>query len=94
MKTIIENATSESLYIFDDGKIINILDSKMTVGEPVELMILDCNSTNVSLVENVNPPEDWEGRKYTFDGTTWTVTQEWIDANTEEVSQDKVIAPE
>lgn len=85
MKTIIENATSESLYIFEDSKVINILDSKMTVGDPVELMVLDCNSTNVFLANNVNPPEDWEGRKYTFDSTTWAVTQEWIDANTEEV---------
>ena len=88
MKTIIRKETNLSLYIFEDDEIVDISDSDMKIGNPVDLIVFDCNSENVSIIENVNPPNDWEGNKYSFDGTNWTVTQEWIDANTE------VIEPE
>ena len=84
MKTIIRKETNLSLYIFEDDEIVDVSDSDMKIGNPVDLIVFDCNSENVSIIENINPPNDWEGNKYTFDGTTWTVTQKWIDANTEE----------
>ena len=83
MKTIIKTDTNLSLYIFDDDVVVNIQDNQTSVGNPVTLYIGDCNSTNVTLIENVTPPDDWTGHKYfytTADG--WQSNPNWIDPAT------------
>ena len=80
MKTIIRNSDNYSLWIFEDSEIVNILENCTEIGYPVIHKILDCNSSNISLVEGVTIPEDWSGCKYTFDGNSWELSQEWIDS--------------
>jgi hypothetical protein len=86
MKTIIENSTNISKYLFEDDKAIDIQADKINVGDPANLdfIIGDLNSNNATLHENVtNSPADWKGCKYMFDGTTWTQDPNWVDPNSE-----------
>jgi hypothetical protein len=73
MKTIILQGTNVSLYIFEDNVVVDIAADKTTIGNPATEYILDCNTSNVTLYENVTPPEDWVGWKYLFDGTEWAL---------------------
>ena len=76
MKTLIENATKESKYLFPDNAAV-VLNTDMIVTP--EYGIADLNSTNSTLVENVTPPEDWAGCKYLYDNGTWTLNPKWVD---------------
>lgn len=76
MKTLIENATKESKYLFPDTAAV-VLRVDMIVTP--EYGIADLNSTNATLVENVTPPEDWAGCKYLYDAGTWTLNPQWVD---------------
>lgn len=77
MKTLTKE--NLSLYIIEDSANVSMGEDYITVGDPVELIISDCNSNNTVLHEGVTPPEDWVGHKYFFDGTTWTVNPDWVD---------------
>ena len=77
MKTITRNDTQISIYIFEDDQVLNIGAENIIVGDPAEFIIADCNSSNVTLYESVEPPEDWAGTKYLFDGTTWTANDDY-----------------
>ena len=86
MKTIVENSTNLSKYLFADDKAIDIQAGKIDVGDPANLdfIIGDLNSGNSTLYENVtDAPAEWVGNKYTYDGTTWTQDPNWVDPNAE-----------
>lgn len=85
MKTIVENATGLSKFVYEDDVVITMEADRIVVGDP-EILIVGCHNENDSTVyENVtNVPEDWSGNKYTFDGTTWTLNPNWVDPNAEE----------
>lgn len=82
-KTIIQNATKQSSYIFEDDVAIQLTDS--TIITP-NFIIGDLNSENATLVYDVTPPEDWFGNKYLYDvdTETWTQDPNWADPNAEE----------
>ena len=80
-KTIIQNGTKQSSYIFDDDVAIQLTDS--TIITP-NFIIGDLNSGNATLVTDVTPPEDWFGNKYLYDNETWTQDPNWVDPNAEE----------
>ena len=69
MKTITRN--NISLYIFDDNEIIIRTPENIMVGDPIKIIISDCNLNNSLLHENVVAPQDWENMKYSFDGNEW-----------------------
>ena len=84
MKTITFNDNNISVYLFADDKALNVQSDKIIVGDPEELIIGDCNSSNVTVHENVTEPDDWFGWKYFYDGTTWTLNLDWVDPRIEE----------
>lgn len=71
MQTICRDGSNVSLYIFPDELPIIQYDGRLEVGNPVEVIISDCNDDNVTVYTNVTPPGDWAAWDYTFDGTTW-----------------------
>ena len=42
---------------------------------------------NSTLYENVTAPEDWAGCKYTFDGTTWTAVDGYVDPKEQRIAE-------
>jgi len=82
MKTIVENSTNLSKFIFEDDVEITIGSDYITTPN---FRVFDLKSTNATMHENVTPPDDWYGNKYTFDGATWTVNPNWTDAEPEDI---------
>lgn len=76
MKTIIENATDISKYVFEDDVEITIDETTITTPD---FIIADLNSTNATLVENVTPPEDWTGCKYLYADSEWVLNPECVE---------------
>lgn len=73
MKTIVETSTNLSKYLLEDSVSVVIGENNITVGDPAQFIIADLDNSTATLHTDVsNAPEDWEGNKYTFDGTIWT----------------------
>ena len=89
MKTITENATKLSKYLFDDSKAVSMGSDKITIGDPSDpdFYIGDLNSGNATLTENVtDAPSDWMGCKYTYDPAAdpkWVANSDWEDPEAE-----------
>lgn len=76
MKTIVDNITKQSVYVFDDSEIIKASPNFTLIGSPVVLTITDCNSENTAIIDDVTPPADWVGRKYLYDGA-WQLNPDY-----------------
>ena len=76
MKTITKE--NVSLYVFEDSKAIDLTSNSTTIGNPEELIIADCNSSNAVVHTGVTSPDDWAGGKYMFDGSTWSLNPDYI----------------
>jgi len=85
MKTIIENGTNCSKYLFSDDKQLNFTADHIEVGDPANLdfIIGDMNSGNATLVEGVTEPEDWYGCKYNYVNGVWELCPDWTDPREE-----------
>ena len=75
MKTLTKE--NLSLYLFEDGEVLDITADQITVGNPPKFIVGDCNSTNTVLHEGVTGPADWVGCKYFYDGNVWTLNPDW-----------------
>lgn len=77
MKTIVQNSTTISKYVFDDSVVLDVQPKQIITPD---FIIGDMGSDNSTVYENVtNVPEDWQGCKYLFDGTTWTLNPNWTE---------------
>ena len=76
MKTIIENGTNISKYIFEDAHDLVATAENITCPH---FVICDMNSTNAAIITGVTPPEDWGGCKYSYEGGIWTLNPDWVD---------------
>tara|TARA_R110000744_G_scaffold292373_3_gene402919 strand:- start:54 stop:299 length:246 start_codon:yes stop_codon:yes gene_type:complete len=72
MKTIILNEDSVSTDIFSDDTVLTITDKEISVGYPVEYIIMYANSKNSSIATDITKPENWEVNKYKY------INQEWV----------------
>jgi hypothetical protein len=88
MKTIcrLENFTvpNVSLYLFADEQQVLIQENKTIVGAPdqPDFVIMDCDTSNCVLKENVTEPDQWVGWKYTYtDEVGWELNPSWVDPN-------------
>lgn len=80
MKTIVNNETNVSHYLFPQTETVNIFADRIEVGNPIRFAIGDLNSSNSTLVQNVTEPDDWYGCKYTYTATEgWVAVPDWVD---------------
>ena len=88
-KTITFNDTGRSPYLFDDAKNVTMGADKITVGDEADpdFYIGDMNSGNATLHESVTGPDDWQGNRYTFDGSDWTEVDGWVDPKVAEIAR-------
>ena len=90
MKTIVDNATNTSRYLLADDVSVTLGADSVTVGDPVEFIIGDLNSSNATVIEGVDEPTEWIATKYTHDGSAWTEVDGWKDPSTDTVNPDEV----
>tara|TARA_Y100000310_G_C20436933_1_gene694193 strand:+ start:452 stop:832 length:381 start_codon:yes stop_codon:yes gene_type:complete len=78
-KTLTFKNNNHSAWLFDDSKQLTITETQTHVGDPsgVDFNIGDMDSTNSTLHEGVTAPANWQGHRYTFDGSTWTEIPAW-----------------
>lgn len=68
-----------ALYSVPDNTYVGLADDKITIGDPVEFYIGDCNSSDTTVYTGVtDTPADWIGHKYLYDGTTWTANPNYV----------------
>jgi len=77
MQTITQNSISQ--VILDDATSIQVTDTGVLVGEPLEYIIGYLNSSNCEVHAASDVPQDWEASKYMFDGSTWSLNSDWVD---------------
>ena len=83
-KTITENSTQLSKYVFANDKPVIMGEGIITVGsDPVDFYVCDLNSNNATMHTDVTAPDGWSGDKHFFDGTEWTNNPNWVDPNEE-----------
>ena len=82
MKTLVKGGVS--IYIFEDAEVVNIGSDSITVGDPLTLTIADCSSSDTVMHTGVTPPDNWDGCKYLFDGTTWSANPNYVAPPAEE----------
>ena len=84
MQTITFNETNISPYIFEDEHNLVATDTEITCPH---FIIGDMNATNATIYTGVTSPEDWQGCKYLFDGTNWTLNPDWTDPRLREIEE-------
>ena len=84
MQTITFNSNNISAYQFDDDT--SLVSTADNIVYP-EFIIGDMNSTNATIHTGVTPPVDWQGGRYTFDGTTWAEVAGWVDPRISEIAR-------
>ncbi len=83
MQTIVRKDTNVSLYYYPDSKTIDIGSTSTTVsdGGTPELIIADCDSSNVTLHTGVDAQSTWWGWKYKHDGSSWSANADYKGSN-------------
>lgn len=77
MKTITRIPGNVSLYLIEDDQPVTIEADHVSIGEPVWLIVGDCNTDNCKLLPVNTAPADWTGGKYCFDGVAWSANPDY-----------------
>ena len=85
MKTIIDTETTCSKYLYEDNKQVTMKPDRIEIGDPasLELIILDMNANNATLIEGVTEPDDYVGCKYNYVNGVWELCPDWVDPRLE-----------
>ena len=82
-KTITRKSDNVSVYILHDDATVDLAATpNATVRGNTgasDFDIGDLNSSNATVHEGVTAPADWQGNRYTFDGSSWTEVDGWVD---------------
>jgi hypothetical protein len=81
MKTVVRTNSNVSLYLLPDEMEVLIDSESMTLGNPPQYLVLDCNISNCLLIENVTNPNGWKGGNYLYVNGEWLPNPEWIEPN-------------
>jgi len=80
MKIIVEKSTNLVKYLFDDGVAIEMKEDSIITPD---FIIADLNTTNATLIEDINEssvPSDWIGNKYIYTETDgWQENPDWVE---------------
>ena len=84
MKTITLNSNNVSVYTFEDSDSVVSTASNITCQQ---FIIGDMNSSNATIHTDATPPDNWQGGRYTYDGTTWAEVAGWEDPKVAEIAR-------
>lgn len=79
MQTIVKKPGNVSVYLFDDAEQILILEDRIEVGAPANLIIADMNASNAEVVLCGNAPQNWIGNKFIYDGQNWMLNADYAE---------------
>lgn len=80
MKTIVENSTNESIFLFADSEHVTLGNEKASIGSPERKIISCVNSSSHTLFEDVAEPEDFWGHKYLYtESNGWELNPSFVD---------------
>jgi hypothetical protein len=75
MKVLTKNDNNICAYIFEDD--VEVIIMKNYISAP-DLVISDLNDKNSTLHENVTLPDDFAVNKYFYDGTEFTINENYV----------------
>ena len=84
MQTITFNSNNVSAYTFEDAHSLVSTADNITCPH---FIIGDMNSSNATIHTGATVPSDWQGGRYTFDGTTWAELAGWVDPKVAEIAR-------
>ncbi|HIG57935.1 MAG TPA: hypothetical protein EYQ21_00840 [Flavobacteriales bacterium] len=89
MKTLTFNENNHSPYIFANDKSVTVESNRIIVGESSDpdFYIGDMHSGNATLHTDVTPPDDWQGNRYTYNGSAWAEISGWVDPKVAEIAR-------
>lgn len=71
MKSVIETFTNVSIHLLNDNQVATLTEEGFTCDDlPLNT---GYTSKDYSIIDVENPPEDWRGRKYIYNGGEWTL---------------------
>ena len=76
MKTLIENSTNISKYVFADDINVTLEADKIITDD---FIIADMNSRNSTLADGVTPPDDYIGNKYLYADSAWVANPDYVE---------------
>ena len=78
MKTIVRNEDNISLFYFDDDTEIVVGKETKIIKDGEEILtIADSEPEGVTIYTEVDAVPDWYGWKYFYDGSNWTVNEDF-----------------
>jgi hypothetical protein len=91
-KTITRKSNNVSVFVLHNDATVDLAATpnatvRGNTGGSVDFDIGDLNSSNATVHEGVTAPGDWQGNRYTFDGTTWTEVDGWVDPKVAEIAR-------
>ena len=90
-KTITRKSNNVSVYLLHDDATVDLAATpNATVRgntDGSDFDIGDLNSSNATVHEGVTAPADWQGNRYTFDGSDWTEVDGWVDPKVAEIAE-------
>ena len=91
-QTLTKNDGNVSCYVFDNSATVDLSATPHTTvrnNGDNNFNIVDLNASNSTLHSGVTAPDDWQGCKYTYDGSDWAVVSGWIDPRARELENEK-----
>jgi hypothetical protein len=92
MQTLVQNNVSH--FIMSDETQVEMLDDRINIGNPLEVVLTTYTVHNTTLYKNVSPPSDWDGLKYLFNGTEWSLNPDFVDPTQQAGFPENVVWPE
>ena len=91
-KTITRKSNNVSVFVLHNDATVDLAATpnatvRGNTGGSVDFDIGELNSSNATVHEGVTAPGDWQGNRYTFDGTTWTEVSGWVDPKVAEIAR-------
>lgn len=91
-KTITRKSNNVSVFVLHNDATVDLAATpnatvRGNTGGSVDFDISELNSSNATVHEGVTAPGDWQGNRYTFDGTTWTEVDGWVDPKEAEIAR-------
>jgi hypothetical protein len=91
-KTITRKSNNVSVFVLHNDATVDLAATpnatvRGNTGGSVDFDISELNSSNATVHEGVTAPGDWQGNRYTFDGTTWTEVDGWVDPKVAEIAR-------